>query len=63
MALSYNVNQRDFGYRRSGDYTNAPALTLVRRRSAVRRDAGTGKVCVGCGLTRSLLDVCDCNAK
>lgn len=64
MALSSNVNDREFKFRRSGTYTNQGPLPRPRHkmRYGPRRDAGTGPVCPSCGLTRSCANRCDCNS-
>lgn len=63
MALSQPVNARPFTFRRSGDYTDRAPLPRPRRLvNGPRHDAGTGPICPGCGLTRSLANRCECNS-
>jgi hypothetical protein len=60
--MQYHANdQRGFTYRRSGAYTNVAPLPRTRRVASVRRDAGWGSMCGGCGLARSRSNACDCN--
>jgi hypothetical protein len=54
---------RDFTFRRSGAYTNVAPLPRPRRVASVRRNAGWGSTCGGCGLARSRSNKCDCNQK
>jgi hypothetical protein len=63
MALSYDVNRRDYTFRRSGAYTNAAPRPFnpLHARPAPRRNAGWGATCPGWSLTRSRANACECN--
>lgn len=55
---------QDYEYRtRSMVYTTPlPPTNIIRRKKAIRRDSGLGSICIGCGITRSKLDKCECNS-
>lgn len=52
----------EFRYNRAGHYHNAPPTNLIVRKKRIKRDSGTGQVCPGCGLVRSMTNKCECNS-
>lgn len=67
--MYYNVDGSkayDFGYsREEGNYRKVvPPTHPIFRRKKVATDRSNlrGKVCPGCGITRSMTNKCDCNS-
>lgn len=57
--------QYDFNYSREGRYRRSvPSnATIFRKKKApLDRSNLRGKICPGCGLTRSMTNLCDCNS-
>jgi|tagenome__1003787_1003787.scaffolds.fasta_scaffold10731884_1 hypothetical protein len=62
MALTQPGPEYRF-FTKTGEYNNRPALPHHPRRAKnLRTEAGPGKVCPGCGLTRSVMNKCECNS-
>lgn len=53
--------RRDFRYVKDGSYTDRAALPRGFRKAGNVQER-TGKVCVGCGMVRSVLNKCECNS-
>ena len=53
----------DFSYSRNGTYRRPePSDHPYRRKARTDRTDLRGKVCPSCGLTRSMMNLCDCNS-
>jgi hypothetical protein len=53
---------QDFRYNRQGVYHNEPPSNRPIRKKRIKRDSGTGPICPGCGLGRSMTNKCECNS-
>lgn len=51
----------DYRYNVKGEYHNFPSASKPFRKAS-KQDPKRGRVCVGCGLVRSVTNKCDCNS-
>lgn len=56
------TQHNDFRYNTEGMYHNTVSAPRPLRRKAIKHESGPGKVCVGCGITRSRSNKCTCNS-
>jgi hypothetical protein len=63
FVLEDDFPREDFRYGKTGKYYNVPTIPRPYRK-APKQDRGDlrGKVCPGCGITRSMNNKCECNS-
>jgi len=58
-----NETKLDFRFNRSGEYHNDPSVAKpFRKATKADRNDLRGKTCPSCGVTRSMMNKCECNS-
>lgn len=54
--------RNDYRFMKDGAYTDRAAIPRTIRRTAKTGTVRSGKVCIGCGMVRSVTNKCECNS-